>query len=104
MTYILTINRGPRICSVLLTPINWLIGKTPKFPISPPIFKIDTTNDASSKFNGPVENVLFSLWSSLKFIVAHPDTIPNDNVSKLPISTKEEIFFYLTASINCLFQ
>lgn len=54
-------------------------------PMKPPTFTSDTTSDASSKVNGPVANVLFSLCSSRKFIVAHPLDEPNDNVSRLPI-------------------
>lgn len=56
-----------------------------KLPINPPTLTNDTTSVASSKVNGPDENVLFSFWSSLKLIVAQPEVKPYDIVNKLPM-------------------
>lgn len=79
----LTINGNPNKWIVVLIPIAWLIGKMTKFPIKPPTLKSEITSDPSSKVKEPVGYLVFSLWSSLKFIVAQPDVRPYDNVNKL---------------------
>lgn len=69
----------------LLIPRASLSGNTAKLPTKPPTLIIDTTSEASSNDNGPVGNVVLSLWRSLKLIVAHAVAEPNENVNKLPV-------------------
>lgn len=62
----------------------WLSGTVAKFPGKATANNVDTTKDYCSTDNGPIGNVVFSFWKSLKFIVAHPVEIPNANVNILP--------------------
>lgn len=71
--------------SALDCPNIGVIGRIPKFPKNPPMFIAVATNVASSNVNGPIGKVVFSCCSSTKFIVPHPDELPNENAMRLSI-------------------
>lgn len=61
-----------------------------KFPSKLPILPIEIINENSFWLNGPVGNVLFSLVSSSRFIVAQKFDKPNVNVKILPKRIKTQ--------------
>lgn len=68
-----------------LGPIQWISGKTAKFPTKEPTFDIVIKYEISAKVSGPVGNVLFCSCRSFELIVAQPDIVNNENINKLPV-------------------
>lgn len=83
---IFTINGMVKKWFVDFGPIQWINGKTPKFPINEPTLDIEITDETSAKVSDPVGNVLFCSWRSFELIVAHPKIANDENTNKLPKS------------------
>lgn len=66
LSEMLTINGKANKWIVRLIPTSWLMTKTANVPKKAPAFTSDTTQDASSNVKGPVVNVLFLSWRSMK--------------------------------------